>query len=187
MCVCACENKKNEQHHPHSRHILCENSVIISTRIINDVQTSQTFKLKFKCCLNDTSNHSLNFKSSFFHFVLDTIQRGIPNNYGVFIQRNPTRYNSVSKFIIPYLYKAQHVSGDAPPIIRSLKLHQQPLVLHTWKVFGRCGCWTLSASSNHNVQQPSTYAKPEAAGKALGSWWWAVRRPKHVELRINTE
>jgi len=131
MCVCACENKKNEQHHPHSRHILCENSVIISTRIINDVQTSQTFKLKFKCCLNDTSNHSLNFKSSFFHFVLDTIQRGIPNNYGVFIQRNPTRYNSVSKFIIPYLYKAQHVSGDAPPIIRSLKLHQQPLVLHT--------------------------------------------------------
>jgi hypothetical protein len=39
-------------------------------------------------------------------------------------------------FIIPYLYKAQHVSGDAPPIIRSLKLHWQPLVFHTWKVVG---------------------------------------------------
>jgi len=26
-------------------------------------------------------------------------------------------------FIIPYLYEAQHVSGDTPPIIRSLKLH----------------------------------------------------------------
>jgi len=24
-------------------------------------------------------------------------------------------------FIIPYLYDAQHVSGDTPPIIRSLK------------------------------------------------------------------
>jgi len=24
-------------------------------------------------------------------------------------------------FIIPYLYEAQHVSGDTPPIIRSLK------------------------------------------------------------------
>ena len=40
-----------------------------------------------------------------------------------FIQENPTRCNSVSKFIIPYLYEAQHVSGDTPPIIRSLKLH----------------------------------------------------------------
>jgi hypothetical protein len=40
-------------------------------------------------------------------------------------------------FIIPYLYEAQHVSGDTPPIIRSLKLHWQPLVFHTWKVVGR--------------------------------------------------
>jgi len=34
------------------------------------------------------------------------------------------------------LNEAQHVSGDTPPIIRSLKLHKQPLVLHTWKVVG---------------------------------------------------
>jgi len=40
-----------------------------------------------------------------------------------FINKNPTRCNSVSKFIIPYLCEAQHVSGDTPPIIRSLKLH----------------------------------------------------------------
>ena len=39
-----------------------------------------------------------------------------------FIKKNPTRCNSVSKFIIQYLYEAQHVSGDTPPIIRSLKL-----------------------------------------------------------------
>jgi hypothetical protein len=39
-------------------------------------------------------------------------------------------------FIIPYLYEAQHVSGDTPPIIRSLKLHWQPLVFHMWKVAG---------------------------------------------------
>jgi hypothetical protein len=41
----------------------------------------------------------------------------------IFTQKNPTRCNSVSKFIIPYLYKAQHVSGETPHIIRSLKLH----------------------------------------------------------------
>ena len=35
------------------------------------------------------------------------------------------------------------------------------------------------------VQQSSTYAKPEAANTVLGSWWWAVCRPKHVELHIN--
>jgi hypothetical protein len=40
-------------------------------------------------------------------------------------------------FIIAYLYEAQHVSDDTPPIIRSLKLHWQPLVFYTWKVVGR--------------------------------------------------
>jgi hypothetical protein len=31
-------------------------------------------------------------------------------------------------FIIPYLHEAQYFSGNIPPIIRSLKLHWQPLV-----------------------------------------------------------
>jgi hypothetical protein len=35
------------------------------------------------------------------------------------------------------LNEAQHVSGDTPSIIRSLKLHMQTLVLHTWKVVRR--------------------------------------------------
>jgi len=38
-----------------------------------------------------------------------------------------------------------------------------------------------------HVQQPSTYEKPKAASAVLGSWWWAVCRPKHVELHTNTE
>jgi hypothetical protein len=36
-----------------------------------------------------------------------------------------------------------------------------------------------------NAQQPSTYKKREAASAVLGSWWWAVCCPKHVELYIN--
>jgi len=43
----------------------------------------------------------------------------------------------INNFIIPYLYGAQHVSGDTPPTIRSLKLHWQPLVFRKWKVVGR--------------------------------------------------
>ena len=34
-----------------------------------------------------------------------------------------------------------------------------------------------------HVQQPSTYEKPEAASAVLGSWWWAVCRPKHVDFQ----
>jgi len=65
-------------------------------------------------------------------------------------------------FIIPYLYKAQQVSGDTPPIIRSLKLHWQPLVFHTWKVVGRCQAHTVPDNVQQlrvqqlHVQQPST-------------------------------
>jgi hypothetical protein len=50
------------------------------------------------------------------------------------IQQDATMYQN---FIISYLYKAQHVSGNTPPIIKSIKLHWEPLVFHKWKVVGR--------------------------------------------------
>ena len=52
--------------------------------------------------------HTLDVRGSVHHSIIHT--------------GNPTRCNSVSKFI-SYLYEAQHVSGDIPPIIRTLKLH----------------------------------------------------------------
>jgi hypothetical protein len=48
------------------------------------------------------------------------------------IQQDATVYQTF--FVLPYLYEAQHVSCDTPPIIRSLKLHWQPLVFHMWGV-----------------------------------------------------
>jgi hypothetical protein len=50
------------------------------------------------------------------------------------IEQDATMYQN---FIIPYLYEVQRVSGDTPTIIRSLKLHEQPLVFYTCKVVGR--------------------------------------------------
>jgi hypothetical protein len=44
------------------------------------------------------------------------------------IQQDVTMYQN---FIIPYLYEAQHISGEKTPIISRLKLHWQPLVFHT--------------------------------------------------------
>jgi hypothetical protein len=72
------------------------------------------------------------------------------------------------------LYEAQHVSGDTPPIIRSLKLHKQPLDLHTWKVVGlavvgRCQVALPDSVQQQHVRQTSTYANPEAACAVLGS------------------
>jgi len=77
------------------------------------------------------------------------------------------------KIFIPYLYEAQHVRVDTPRISRSLKLHYQPLVFHTWKVVGRVVSGRCQAVSDNvhqpHVQQPSTYEKPESASAVLGS------------------
>jgi hypothetical protein len=57
--------------------------------------------------------------------------------------KNPTRCNSVSKFIISHLYEAQHVLGDTPSIIRSLKL----LAASGFAYVEGCwtyGCWTAN-------------------------------------------
>jgi hypothetical protein len=73
-------------------------------------------------------------------------------------------------FIIPYLYEAQHFSGVTSPIIRSLKLHWQPLVFHTWKVVGRivgglCQAHCLTTSTNYTS---INLENPEAASAGLG-------------------
>jgi hypothetical protein len=51
-------------------------------------------------------------------------------------------------FIIPYLYEAQHVSGDVVDAVR----HSVPDSVHQL-----------------HVQQPSTHKKSEAASAVLGS------------------
>jgi hypothetical protein len=95
------------------------------------------------------------------------------------IQQDATMYQS---FIIPYLYEAQHVLGDTPPIIRSLKLHWQPMVFYMKKVVrrvigGRCQAQyeqilfilCLTASTNYTSNNLPRIKKPEAATEILGS------------------
>ena len=99
-------------------------------------------------------------------------------------------------FIIPYLYEAQHVSDDTPPIIRSLRLHWQPLAFHTWKVVGRvvvgrCQEHTVPDTVHQlHVQQPSTYEKPESAsavGRVVGGRCQAHTVPDDVhQLHVQT-
>jgi hypothetical protein len=46
-------------------------------------------------------------------------------------EKSNKMHQCIKIFIISYVYEVRHVSGDTPPIIRSLKLHWQPLVFHT--------------------------------------------------------
>jgi len=82
-----------------------------------------------------------------------------------FMKKNPTRCNNVSK-----LYYSLFI-WSSTCFVRHTAHHQElPDNVH-----------------RPHVQQPSMYEKSEDASAVLGSWWWAVCRPKHVELHINRE
>jgi hypothetical protein len=78
------------------------------------------------------------------------------------IQKDAKIYQN---FIFLHLYEAQHVSGETLPIIRSLTLHWQSLIFHTWKVVGRVVVWRCQAPTapdnvkQLHVQQPSKCKK----------------------------
>ena len=102
------------------------------------------------------------------------------------IQQDATVYQN---FIIPYFKWSSKCFG------RHTAHHQEPKTAQVASGFayveGRrtCSCWTLLGSVPDNVQQlhvrqPTTYVIPEAASAVLGSWWWAVCRPKHFELHL---
>jgi hypothetical protein len=88
----------------------------------------------------------------------DLDARGFVHHSTILTEKKPNKMQQCIKILLfLILNEAQHVSGDTPPIIRSLKLHKQPLVLHTWKALGTCSCWTLSGgvryltTSNNNL------------------------------------
>jgi hypothetical protein len=66
---------------------------------------------------------------------------------GILTEKHKKMQQCIKVLLFLILNEAQHVSGDTPPIISSLKLHRQPLVLYnTVKSCHTCSCWTLSGS-----------------------------------------
>ena len=135
---------------------------IVSTRVFLITFTipvdKQAYSVVCTVLCNFTHDNICNIKKQLKQVILMFVDPYIAVQ---FIQKNPTRCNSLSKFIIPYLYEAQYVSGDTPPIIRSLKLHWQPLVLHTWKVVRRvvAGRWQLIFDVRGSVHRSTIHTE----------------------------
>jgi hypothetical protein len=69
-----------------------------------------------------------------------------------FLTEKPSKMQQYIKILLfLILSRAQHVSGDTSPIIRSIKLHKQPLVFAYVEGCRACSCWTLSGSVTRNL------------------------------------
>jgi len=91
------------------------------------------------------------FTSRIFRFRLYSFAESRIMKYNSYkIQQDATMYQN---FNIPYLYEAQHVSGDTAH-------HQEPKTALAASGFAyvegcwTCACWTLSASSKHTSNNP---------------------------------
>jgi hypothetical protein len=132
----------------------------------NQVQSKHFFNTTGTCVYgtqNGDSQKRLCIHIPLYFFFVDFCDIRTHRHSQRKIQQGATMYQH---FIIPYVYKPQQVSGDTPPIIRSLKLHWQPLVFYTWKVAGR-----VVGGQRPPTTRPTTfhYKKPEAASAILGS------------------
>jgi hypothetical protein len=88
-------------------------------------------------CLPDSHSPENNYISTASNF---TIHKEKSNK-----MQDATIYQN---YIISYLYEAQHVTDDTPPIIKSLKLHRRPLVFYT--LSDKVLCLTTSTNYTSN-------------------------------------
>jgi len=95
----------------------------------------------FLCAYSYFWLHKWTSKLTVFKFLLYegfSCEHLLSNQWYVSYSEKPNKMQQCIKILLfLILNEAQHVSGDTPPIIRSLKLHKQPLVLHTWKAVRR--------------------------------------------------
>jgi len=88
-------------------------------------------------------------------FKLDV--RGSVHHITICKEKSNKMQQCIKIFVIPYLNKAQHVWGDTLPIIRNLKLHWQPLVIHMWKPVRRCQAHCHCAWQRPPTTLPTTF------------------------------
>jgi hypothetical protein len=106
---------------------------VLGCKIKHYTNVSQLEERSRALCVGDTSHMTLSTNSTCeFDF------RGSVHHSTIRKEKSNKIQQCIKIFIIPYLYEAQHVSGDTAPISRSLNLHWQPLVFHRWKALAQC-------------------------------------------------
>ena len=114
------------------------------------------------------------------------------SQYNSYSERPNKVQQCIKMFIIPYFKWSSTCFG------LHTAHHQEPKIAHAASGFAyvegcrTCSCWTLSGSVRYLTTSdsctsdnlPQYYTKPEAACAGLGFWWWAVCRPKHVDLHL---
>ena len=181
-------------------------------RLVAHYMGSHTSRLQHKFSTPHTEVTNLIYINTLLYSTL--IYNLCSTRINKFITKNPTRCNNVSKFYY-YIFIwsstcfRRHTAHHQEPKT-ALAASGFSYVESCWT----CSWWTLSGtlwlttSTNYtcnnlhrityqhtvpdnvhqlHIQQPSTYAKPDAASAVLGSWWWAVCRLKHVKLHTNME
>ena len=94
--------------------------------------------------------NQLLFPIKYYYFRIGDFTKQILYIKSSILTGKPNKMQQFIKILLSLiLNEAQHVSRDTPSIIRSLKLHKQPLVLHNTVE----GCWTSNNCTSDNLPQ----------------------------------
>ena len=147
-------------------------------------------------CLTVSSNHTSNsLPRAPSHTLPDNVQQPhiqqpstCTNSYSAWqcpTTTHPTTFH-VHLLILCLIVSSNHTSNNLPhaPSHTLPDSVQQPHIQQPSTCTFSYSAWQCPATTH-----PTTFhvCKPEAASADLDSWWWAVCRPKHVELHINME
>jgi hypothetical protein len=136
-----------------------------------------------RLCISVTLNFDVPFKVCRHRKITENCSSAIWTMYGVI---HTEKSNKMQQCIRMYHFI---FIWNSTCFGRHTAQHQEPKTALAASGFAYVeGLYTRPDSVQQpHVQQPSTYAKPEAASAVLGSWWWAVCRSKHIEFHVNME
>jgi len=141
-------------------------------------------QIRQETCINGIKYFSLTDSPSYLSAKLKFVKFDLCKSvhYHTIQINQPTRCNSFTSLLFEvyvwlYMFRALlRQSSGAYNCTRSLWFYRWSVVVGALLVV----VWQTTSNNALTV-------KPEAPGAVVRSWWWAGRRPKHVEPHINVK